>query len=65
MQLTIDTFEDNATVPILSHVFRGDTEEAIMSVLLAHARYDAFFRAAINGQDFNGMRLRNRVEWLP
>lgn len=65
MKLTIDTFEDGSTVPVLTHVFYGASAADVQAVLNAHLHTDSFFKAAMTTGRFRGMILTNRQLWSP
>lgn len=65
MKLTIDTFEDDSAVPVLTHVFYGATVADVQAVMTAHLQTDSFFKAAMTTGRFRGMILTNRQQWSP
>lgn len=62
-QLLINIYEDTAKTPIIGHVFFG-TQTEVDRVIAAHKRTDRFFKAAMEGEPFEGMVLRITQEWL-
>ncbi len=63
MTLRIDTYENTAPAPVLSHTFYGSSQADVLEVVNAHATYDEFFRAAMTIGRFQGMVLTNTLTW--
>lgn len=63
-ELLINIYEDQDKVPVLGHVFYGDTKEEIDGVIKAHMGTDSFFKAAMEGKKFKGMTLRIEKRWM-
>lgn len=61
--LTVETYEDGARTPILTHEFHGDTRAEAERVMRVHAQYDAFLRASLTTGVFHGLTLTNRYYW--
>lgn len=62
-QLLINIYEDEATEPVIGHVFYGD-KRTVDAVIAAHKKTDSFFKAAMEDGQFEGMILRITQEWL-
>lgn len=62
-QLLINIYENDATTPVIGHVFYG-TKTEVDRIIAAHKRTDRFFRAAMEEGAFEGITLRTTQEWL-
>lgn len=62
-QLLVNIYEDTARSPIIGHLFYG-TKAEVDAVIAAHKKTDRFFKAAMEGETFQGMVLRTTQEWL-
>lgn len=62
--LRVDTFEDGAVEPVLTHIFYGETKEKAQRLLAAHARFDDFLRASLTTHRFGSMTLRSVQRWV-
>lgn len=54
--LIIDIYEDDNPTPVIGHIFYGSHAEQ-RAVIEAHMQTDSFFKAAMLGKKFRGMRL--------
>lgn len=64
MRLIIDTYENADAMPVLTHVFHGDTAAEIQQVVNAHLQTDAFFKASMTTGKFQGIKLTNKQRWI-
>jgi len=63
MMLVINTYEGDDELPILTHIFHGETRDDALAVMRAHMETDEFFRASVNDGEWNGIELSNEEEW--
>ncbi|MGH7744395.1 MAG: hypothetical protein ACREQ5_06175, partial [Candidatus Dormibacteria bacterium] len=57
MRLQVDIYENQATTPILTHIFYGKDKNEIDGVVKAHMQTDSFFRAALTTRTFQDITL--------
>lgn len=59
MRLIVETYENVAKRPILTHTFFGKSLAECYRLMGVHAQYDAFLRASLTTGDFHGIKVRN------
>lgn len=62
MRLIIDIYEGERQQPVIGHIFYG-SRRMIDAIVRAHMKTDSFFRAAMQGDMWNGIPLRIEEHW--
>lgn len=59
--IIVDIYEGPELTPVVRHELYGDTIERAMEIVDSHMTTDAFFDAAMRGENFEGIQLSTSV----
>lgn len=63
-KLVVETYEGGDDTPAVVHVFEAATRARVLEIAAAHRKTDTFFKASVQGTEFEGISLRNKERWV-
>lgn len=61
--LIVDIYETDRSFPILTHIFRGTTQDEALGYYEAHLTTDAFFRGCIERERWRDVPCTSTMHW--
>lgn len=61
--LRVDTYENKERMPVLTHVFYGQTKAEADGIYRAHLQTDSFLKASVTTHRFRDFSVRSVRSW--